>query len=144
MLYELAWVYVRLGDVERAQRALEVLAIADPNSQNIADGQLAPRRPDAPRRPVRARRSRSTRASAPRYDPMRAKVDAFLGSIHDDPAVYYDKLSAGAARSLDNNAAPPAARRADGRARPEDGPLAFAVIDDVNRVPRSHQADRTS
>src|SRR5581483_12162044 len=40
MLYELAWVYVRLGDVDRAERALEVLAVADPNSQNIADGSL--------------------------------------------------------------------------------------------------------
>ncbi len=28
MLYELAWVYVRLGDVDRAERSLEVLAVA--------------------------------------------------------------------------------------------------------------------
>jgi hypothetical protein len=35
-----SWVYVKLGDIERAQRALEVLAIAEPNSQNIADGSL--------------------------------------------------------------------------------------------------------
>ena len=30
MLYELAWVYVRLGDVQRADRALEVLMVSDP------------------------------------------------------------------------------------------------------------------
>ena len=32
MLYELAWVYVRMGDAERALRSLEVLSVADPNS----------------------------------------------------------------------------------------------------------------
>ena len=40
MLHELAWVYVRLGDYQRAQRALEVLAITDPNNLDIADGSL--------------------------------------------------------------------------------------------------------
>ncbi len=40
MLYELAWVYVRLGDFERAQRALEVLTITDPNNLELADGSL--------------------------------------------------------------------------------------------------------
>src|ERR1019366_5794825 len=40
MLYELAWVYVRLGDVQRAERALEVLAIADPDSQYLGEGTL--------------------------------------------------------------------------------------------------------
>src|SRR6185503_443622 len=40
MLYELAWVYVRLGDVQRAERALEVLSIADPDSTYLADGTL--------------------------------------------------------------------------------------------------------
>ena len=40
MLYELAWVYVRLGDSQRALRSLEVLSIADPNSPYMADGTL--------------------------------------------------------------------------------------------------------
>ncbi len=40
MLYELAWVYVRLGDYQRAQRALEVLSITDPESLQFADGSL--------------------------------------------------------------------------------------------------------
>jgi succinate dehydrogenase / fumarate reductase flavoprotein subunit len=40
MLYELAWVYVRVGDADRALRSLEVLAVADPNSPNMADGTL--------------------------------------------------------------------------------------------------------
>src|SRR6201999_2800603 len=35
MLYELAWVYVRIGDVQRAERALEVLQVADPSSPYV-------------------------------------------------------------------------------------------------------------
>ncbi len=130
MLYELGWVYVRLGDFERAQRALEVLAIADPNSQNIADGLLL--RGDLMLRAGQFDKSlkvyegvRST------YDPMRERVDAFLGST-SDPAVYYDKLSQADLTALDSASLLPAlavqwAREA------EDGPLAFAVIDDVNQ-----------
>lgn len=130
MLYELAWVYVRLGDVERAQRALEVLAVADPNSQNIADGSLL--RADLMLRAGQFDKSlkvydgvRST------YDPMRLKVDAFLGST-SDPAVYYDKLSQEQLEALDNNGIlPPLAVQWAREA--EDGPAAFAVIDDVNQ-----------
>jgi tetratricopeptide (TPR) repeat protein len=130
MLYELGWVYVRLGDVDRAQRALEVLAIADPNSQNIADGLLL--RADLMLRAGQFEKSlkvyENVRAT---YDPMRAKVDAFLG-MTSDPAVYYDKLSAEQLDALDNNAMLPSmavqwAREA------EDGPSAFAVIDDINQ-----------
>src|SRR5690606_41122010 len=44
MLYELAWVYVRLGDFQRAQRALEVLAITDPKSLELADSSLLDRK----------------------------------------------------------------------------------------------------
>jgi tetratricopeptide (TPR) repeat protein len=130
MLYELAWVYVRLSDVDRAQRALEILAIADPNSQNTADGSLL--RADLILRAGQFDKSlkvyegvRST------YDPMRQKVDAFLGST-SDPAVYYDKLSQEQLDALDNSSILPPlalqwAREAD------DGPLAFAVIDDVTQ-----------
>jgi hypothetical protein len=60
---------------------------------------------------------------------MRAKVDAFLGST-SDPAVYYDKLSTETLSALDNNSIlPPLAVQWAREA--EDGPLAFAVIDDV-------------
>jgi tetratricopeptide (TPR) repeat protein len=130
MLYELAWVYVRLGDVDRAQRALEVLAIADPNSQNIADGSLL--RADLMLRAGQFDKSlkiyegvRST------YEPMKAKVDAFLGST-SDPAVYYDKLSQEQLEALDSTSIlPPLAVQWAREA--EDGPAAFAVIDDVGQ-----------
>lgn len=130
MLYELAWVYVRLGDVDRAQRALEVLAVADPESQNIADGSLL--RGDLNLRAGRFDKAlkvyegvRST------YDPMRARVDAFLGST-SDPAVYYDKLSQDQLESLDSaSGLPPLALQWAREA--EDGPAAFAVIDDIQQ-----------
>ncbi len=130
MLYELAWVYVRLGDVERAQRALEVQAIADPNGQNIADGTLL--RGDLMLRAGQFGKSlkvyEGVRAN---YDPMRAKVEAFLGST-SDPAVYYDKLSQEQLESLDNNSIlPPLALQWAREA--EDGPSAFAVIDDASQ-----------
>ncbi|HJK89113.1 MAG TPA: tetratricopeptide repeat protein [Polyangiaceae bacterium LLY-WYZ-15_(1-7)] len=39
-LYEIAWVYIRLGDSTRAERALEVLSVAAPDSPHIPDGQV--------------------------------------------------------------------------------------------------------
>jgi tetratricopeptide (TPR) repeat protein len=130
MLYELAWVYVRLGDVDRAQRALEVLAIADPNSQNIADGSLL--RADLMLRAGQFDKSLKVYEGVrTTYDPMRAKVDAFLGST-SDPAVYYDKLSQEQLDSLGSNSIlPPLAVQWAREA--EDGPAAFAVIDDVTQ-----------
>jgi tetratricopeptide (TPR) repeat protein len=130
MLYELAWVYVRLGDVDRAQRALEVLAIADPNSQNIADGSLL--RADLMLRAGQFDKSLKVYEGVrTTYDPMREKVDAFLGST-SDPAVYYDKLSQEQLEALDNNSMlPPLAVQWAREA--EDGPAAFAVIDDITQ-----------
>jgi tetratricopeptide (TPR) repeat protein len=129
MLYELAWVYVRLGDVQRAERALEVLMISDPGSSHIADATLL--RADLLLRAGSFDRAlqlyESIRAE---YDPMRAKVDAFMASTKD-VSVYYEKLAAQQLDVLARDEQLPAlairwAREA------EDGPLAFAVIDDVN------------
>jgi len=39
-LYEIAWVYIRMGDSVRAERALEVLSVASPDSRFIPDGKL--------------------------------------------------------------------------------------------------------
>jgi len=39
-LYEISWVYIRLGDSTRAERALEVLAIAAPDSHYIPDANV--------------------------------------------------------------------------------------------------------
>ena len=91
MLYELAWVYVRLGDYQRAQRALEVLTIADPNSLDIADGSLLARRSHAALGPVR----QGAHALPVRARPFRsdARAGRPLPASTSDPAVYYDKLT---------------------------------------------------
>jgi len=129
MLYELAWVYVRLGDVQRAERALEVLMISDPNSPFIADGTLL--RADLLLRAGAFDRALQLYESIrSQYDPMRAKVDAFMDSTKD-VSVYYDRLAAQQLELLSADAQlPPLALRWAREA--EDGPLAFAVIDDVN------------
>jgi tetratricopeptide (TPR) repeat protein len=129
MLYELAWVYVRLGDVQRAERALEVLMISDPNSQYIGDGTLL--RADLLLRAGAFDRALQLYQSVlAQYEPMLAKVEAFLGSTKD-VSVYYEKLAQQQLDLLGQSEQLPAlairwAREA------EDGPAAFAVIDDVN------------
>ena len=66
------------------------------------------------------------------YDPMRAKVDSFIDQAHGDVAVFYDKLSQQQMDTLDQSEQiPPLAVRWAREA--EDGPAAFAVIDDVNQ-----------
>jgi tetratricopeptide (TPR) repeat protein len=128
MLYELAWVYVKLGDVDRAKRALEVLAVTDPGSENIADGALL--RADLMLRAGQFEKSLKVYESVRgTYDPMKEKVDAFLGST-SDPAVYYDKLSQEQLELLEGSSGlPPLAIQWAREA--EDGPEAFAVIDEV-------------
>jgi tetratricopeptide (TPR) repeat protein len=129
MLYELAWVYVRMGDSERALRSLEVLAIADPNSPYMADGTLL--RADLMLRTGQFEKALNLyQAARAQFDPMREKVQAFLDSTND-PAVYYDKL---AKDPIENGfdpqvTLPPIATLWAREA--EDGPAAFAVIDGV-------------
>jgi tetratricopeptide (TPR) repeat protein len=129
MLYELAWVYVRLGDVERAERSLEVLAVVDPDSEYIGDGTLL--RADLLLRSGAFDRALQLYDSVrTQYEPMRAKVASFLDSTKDVSA-YYDRLAQQQLDLLDqNDQLPPVAIRWAREA--EDGPLAFAVIDDVN------------
>ncbi|AKV01726.1 hypothetical protein AKJ09_08389 [Labilithrix luteola] len=130
MLYELAWVYVRLGDVQRAERALEVLQIADPSSPTVGDGTLL--RADLLLRAGAFDKALQLYTGIrEQYEPMRAKVENFIDTTQD-PAVYYDKLSQQQLDVLDQNEQlPPVAIRWAREA--EDGPMAFAVIDDVNQ-----------
>ena len=129
MLYELAWVYVRLGDMQRAERALELLMVSDPNSQFIADGTLL--RADLLLRAGSFDRALQLYQSVlAEFDPMRARVASFLDSSKD-VSVYYDKLAQQELELLDqSDQLPPLAIRWAREA--EDGPAAFAVIDDVN------------
>jgi len=132
MLYELAWVYVRLGDVQRAERALEVLAVTDPGSPYIADGTLL--RADLLLRAGAFDKALQLYLGVrAEYEPKRDKVIEFLKNT--DVAVFYQKLSQQQLDLLDqNDALPPIAIRWAREA--EDGPAAFAVIDDINECKR--------
>ena len=106
MLYELAWVYVRLGDVQRAERALEVLSIADPSSTRAGDATLLARTP-----PAASLRLRLCLGVREEYEPI-----AKLGTSSYAPGSRsITKLSATARRARWERAAP-ADRRASGRA----------------------------
>jgi tetratricopeptide (TPR) repeat protein len=90
MLYELAWVYVRLGDYQRAQRALEILAISGPDTLDVADGSLL--RADLLLRSGRFEGAlEAYQGVRDRFDPARDQVERFLGES-TDPALYYDRL----------------------------------------------------
>jgi len=128
MLYELAWVYVKLGDADRALRALEVLAVADPNGQNIADGTLL--RGDLMLRAGKFDKALSTyEGFKSTYDPMRLKVEAFLASTND-PGAYYERLTKKEFETIDSTGLPPQALEWAREA--EDGEAAFSIVDDIN------------
>jgi tetratricopeptide (TPR) repeat protein len=128
MLHELAWVYVRLGEYQRAQRALEVLTITDPNNLDIADGSLL--RADLMLRSGQFDKALTLyRSVRGRFDPIRDQVDRFINAT-TDPAAYYDRLTADPDLPTDNQLPPLALSWAREAAEDEN---VFAVIDDANR-----------
>lgn len=128
MLNELAWVYVRVGDYERAQRALEVLSITDPNNLDIADGSLL--RADLLLRSGEFDKALTLyRSVRGRFDPIRDQVDHFITTTAD-PASYYDRLTADPEIQTDDRLPPVAVQWAREQAEDEN---VFVVIDDVNR-----------
>jgi tetratricopeptide (TPR) repeat protein len=129
MLFELAWVYVRLGDYQRAQRALEVLSITDPESLNLADGSLL--RADLMLRSGQFEKALTLyRGVRGRFDPIREQVDTFLTEV-TDPAIYYDRLVEDnlVSEQTGGPLSPLVVQWA--REQAEDD-RAFAVIDDVS------------
>lgn len=90
MLFELAWVYVRVGDYQRAERALELLDVAAPDTLHVADGALL--RADLMLRSGRFDRAlQAYEKVRDRFEPARQRVVSFLEDT-DDPAIYYDRL----------------------------------------------------
>lgn len=86
-LYEIAWVHVRRGDAVRAERALEVLAVAMPQSRFVPDGQLL-------RANLLLRDGRFDDAAAlfertvAEFAPVRDDIDRIVAE-HEDPAAYF-------------------------------------------------------
>ncbi len=129
MLYELAWVYVRLGDFERAQRALEVLTITDPNNLELADGSLL--RADLMLRAGEFQNALGLyKDVSGHFDPIRQQLEDFLKST-TDPAVYYDKLTADDFGAVSDDKLPKVVLDW-ARDQAEDQHV-FGVIDDVTR-----------
>lgn len=128
MLYELAWVYVRLGDLTRAQYALEILSVENPDSEFQADGTLL--RADLLLRAGAYNDALKLYQSVrDRYAPLRDNVENFIDATKD-VAVYYDRLSQRDLDTLEDKGglSPLAvkwAREAEG------GTLVFAILDDV-------------
>ncbi len=132
MLYELAWVYVRMGDVQRAERALEVLAIADPESQELGEGSLL--RADLLLRAGSFRKAEGLYNSVKEiYEPTHDKVANFLSS-EQDPGAFYDRLTKDDDELAATGDIPPVALRWAREA--EDGHRAFAIMDDVQECRR--------
>lgn len=109
-LYEIAWVYIRMGDSTRAERALEVLSVAAPESRFIPDGKLLRanlllrngRLDDA---------NRVFREVAREFGPVRRELDEMMES-HDDPRGYFRRLVRDNMESFDAEAfLPPLAQR---------------------------------
>ena len=129
MLYELAWVYVRLGDFERAQRALEVLTITDPNNLELADGSLL--RADLMLRAGEFQNALGLyKDVSSHFDPIRQQLDTFLKSTND-PAVYYDKLTADDFGAASDDKLPKVVL--DWARDQAQDQHVFGVIDDVSR-----------
>ena len=90
-LYEIAWVYIRLGDSVRAERALEVLTVAAPDSRYIPDGKLL-------RGNLLLRNGRLTEAYevfrevAAEFGPVRRELDQMIADHSADPVGYFRSL----------------------------------------------------
>jgi TolA-binding protein len=107
-LYEIAWVYIRMGDSTRAERALEVLSVAVPDSKHIPDGKLL-------RGNLLLRDGRFDDASrvftdvSAQFGPVREELDRVLAQ-HEDAVAYFRQLVRDNLESFDVSAfLPPSA-----------------------------------
>jgi TolA-binding protein len=109
-LYEIAWVHIRQGDSTRAERALEVLTVAAPDSRFIPDGKLL-------RGNLLLRNGRfdvanqAFREIARQFGPVRQQLDDMVAR-HDDVRAYFRDLVRQNMDAFDPNAfLPPLAQR---------------------------------
>jgi TolA-binding protein len=109
-LYELAWVYIRMGDASRAEQALEVMSVAAPDSQHIPDGKLL-------RANLLLRNGQYDSASVvfdevgKQFGPVREELDRMLAQ-HDDAVAYFQQVVRNNTEVFDAAAfLPPSAQR---------------------------------
>ncbi len=110
-LYEIAWVYIRLGDATRAERALEVLELAAPDSRFIPDALLL-------RGNLLLRNGRYTDAQTvfqrvhTQFGPVHDELDGMAHEHDSDPQGYFRQLVRDNFTAFDANAfLPPLAQR---------------------------------
>ena len=128
-LYELAWVYVRMGEAKKAERTLEVLAVSDPTAPNIGDGMLL--RADLLLRAGAFRGALDAYQAVRRqYEPLRSRVDSFL-ALNADVRSYYAKISQQQMDVLDEAQTLPEFAMTWAK-EGQDGAMSFAVVDDIN------------
>ncbi|HVZ36820.1 MAG TPA: hypothetical protein VG963_30555 [Polyangiaceae bacterium] len=127
MLFELAWVYIRVGDYARSERALEILSVAAPDTLDVADGALL--RADLMLRSGRFDRALEAYTKIrERFDPARQRVDDLLRS-NTEPAAYYDRLVEDPIEVSRSSKLPGAVL--DWVRQEARGERVFALIDDV-------------
>ncbi|MDH5674621.1 MAG: tetratricopeptide repeat protein [Myxococcales bacterium] len=89
-LFEIAWAYIRMGDSTRAERALEVLSVAVPDSRHIPDGKIL--RGNLLLRNGRFDESTAVfREVSSQFGPVREQLDAVLAR-HTDTQAYFRQL----------------------------------------------------
>lgn len=130
-LYEVAWVYIRMGDSTRAERALEVLTVAAPESRFIPDGKIL-------RGNLLLRNGRFDDANtvfrevARQFGPVRRELEDMVRT-HDDARAYFQNLVRENMATFDANAfLPPLATqwaRAEG-----DMDRALTVLSDLSQA----------
>lgn len=110
-LYEIAWVYIRLGDATRAERALEVLELAAPDSRFIPDALLL-------RGNLLLRNGRYADAQTvfqqvhTQFGPVHDELDEMAREHDTDPQAYFRQLVRDNFTAFDANAfLPPLAQR---------------------------------
>lgn len=129
VLFELAWVYVRMEDYKRAEQALELLSIVSPETLSFAEGSLL--RADLMLRAKDFEGALEVYQSVKsRFEPIRSDVDAFLAAT-SDPAVYYDRLIEDRIGIRTENEVPPVVM--DWVRQESEDQRVFALIDDVTR-----------
>ncbi|MEM9691106.1 MAG: tetratricopeptide repeat protein [Myxococcota bacterium] len=128
MLYELAWVYVKLGDVVRARRALEVLAVVAPDSEDVADAALL--RGDLLLRSGQFAKSKKVYLDARgTYEDVQQRLARFLASS-SDPKVFFQTMRKDQMELFEAGPGLPPLVMKWAR-NGTDGQRAFAIVDDL-------------
>ncbi|MFI5298005.1 MAG: hypothetical protein ACHREM_07900 [Polyangiales bacterium] len=131
MLYEIAWVYVRQEDHEKATRALDMLSLTAPDSAYSVEGDIL--KADILLRKAEFKKAlEGYEKVRDELDPVRKRIDAYLAS-GKTASEYYERLVGAQLDALDGpDTLPPLVIR--WAKEQQDGQLAFAVVESVQQT----------